>query len=532
MVRHRSTGGATTDERTLRNRRSGGQNHVHPSTSPATRPASAQATERPIGPPQSWPARATRGGQVRAPARRPPLRARQACSRTREASQLGIPTTAVSVFSLMLVPSLVPRLVVLRRTGHAAGDVRAVSRRARPAFSPQPGRVLSGHRYGNRAADQPIRALRALLTIEDGPCRSRMARPEAAPRGRSEPVKSARCRQAARVLGRWFRDGRPPAACVLSRPLDEDEQTALPAGGRRVEVEVRNRGLVGGFTLPGGSSRMRSDMTKGRIIQGLGLCAGLLLALAGSAQADSHGDVVRFQQPYPLADSTRSVVQGRQVAVAARGSETRRPSCRLPRASVSLARDERAIESRQLSINLRTCRATFERGVPPKWTEGSSPVRQQSAGADRGEGSRAAGVRAAARAYTFGGYSKAWYTDARTGRILNSVRSGADWNRSGGCVGANNVWFRTFADSFTGWSQVSRRWSYINTRCDYVVSSTNAHFRDRKFSGCSDGPVVDAHYSRVRFVGYPNGNAKGYRRSWIEPSCYPVLVAHLALYRR
>ncbi|MDQ4072407.1 MAG: hypothetical protein M3088_05975, partial [Actinomycetota bacterium] len=101
-------------------------------------------------------------------------------------------------------------------------------------------------------------------------------------------------------------------------------------------------------------------MTKGRIIYGLGLSAGLLLVLAGPAQADKHGDVIKYRHAYPLEDATRSVVQGRQVSAAGRNAETR-PSCRLPGASVSLARHERAIELRQLSINLRTCRATFER---------------------------------------------------------------------------------------------------------------------------------------------------------------------------
>jgi len=277
--------------------------------------------------------------------------------------------------------------------------------------------------------------------------------------------------------------------------------------------------------------RTRSEMTKGRISHGLGLCAGLLLALAGSAQADSRGDVIRFKQPYPLADAKRSVVQGRSVAVAGRSPEARRRSCRLPGTTLSLDRDQRAIESRQLSINLRTCRATFERGVPPKGAEGSSSERTQSAESDRGEGGRAAGVQAAARQYNWGGYARAWYTDARTGRVLNAVRSSADWT-GGRCVGANDVGFRTFADTFTGWFQVWRRWSYINTECDYVVSSASARMRDRQFSGCSDGPVVDTLYSRVRFVGYPNGDAKGSRRGWSPPSCSRVLAVHFGLYSR
>ena len=272
-------------------------------------------------------------------------------------------------------------------------------------------------------------------------------------------------------------------------------------------------------------------MTKGRIFHGLGLCAGLLLALAGSAQAGTNRDVIRFKHAYPLAEAKRSVVQGRSVAVAARSPEARRRSCQLPGATLSLPRHQRALESRQLSINLRTCRATFEQGVPPKGAEGSSSARTQSAESDRGEGGRAAEVQAAARQYNWGGYTRAWYTDARTGRVLNAVRSSAYWT-GGRCVGLNSVGYRTFADTFTGWSQLWRRWSYINTKCDYVVSSTSARFRDRQFSGCSEGPVVDTLYSRVRFVGYPNGDAKGTRTGWSPPGCAPNLVAHLGTYSR
>ncbi len=272
-------------------------------------------------------------------------------------------------------------------------------------------------------------------------------------------------------------------------------------------------------------------MTKGRLIRGLGLATGLLLALAGSAQAGKHGDVVKVRQPYPLADATRFVVQGRQGEVAARSRGTRRADCRMPRPSLYLAPRQRAIELRQLSLNVRTCRATFERGVPPTWADGSSSEKPQSAGSRRGGGG-AAGVQAAARGYRWGGYSRAWYRDSRTGKVVTEIRSGADWNSSGGCIGANNAWFRTFADTSTGWFHVSRRWSFINDTCDYVISSTNAHFRDRRFTGCSGGPVVDSYYNKARFVGYPNGGMKGSRTSRTEPSCKDVLIAHLALYRR
>lgn len=58
-------------------------------------------------------------------------------------------------------------------------------------------------------------------------------------------------RRAARVLGRWSRDGRFPAAWVLSRLLDRYgyEQAALPRAGRRVDG-VRRRGAVGESPFP------------------------------------------------------------------------------------------------------------------------------------------------------------------------------------------------------------------------------------------------------------------------------------------
>lgn len=272
-------------------------------------------------------------------------------------------------------------------------------------------------------------------------------------------------------------------------------------------------------------------MRKGSLIRGLGLATGVLLAFAGSAGADTQGDVVKVRQPYPLGDSTRFVVQGRQDGVGASSEGTRRTNCKVPQPSLSLAPRERAIELRQLSLNLRTCRATFERGVPPRSAERSASIQPQSAGARRG-GGRPSGVSSLADGYRWSGYGRAWYRDARNGRVVTEVKSGADWNSSGACVGANYTWFRTSAHTASGWLGVSDRWSFLNNACDRVVSSTNAHFRDRNFKGCSGGPVVDSYYKRVRFVGYPNGGIRGSRTSYNEPSCKNVLIAYFALYRR
>ncbi len=266
-------------------------------------------------------------------------------------------------------------------------------------------------------------------------------------------------------------------------------------------------------------------MRKRRFIHGIGLATGLLLVLPGSVGAATNGESVAATQPYPLKDSTRFVVQGRRDAAAAGRNGN---SCRMPRASLSLARHERAIELRQLSLNPRSCRATYERGVPPRSAEGSAREKPQSGDA-RSVGSE--GVRALARGYQWSGYAKAWYFDRRTRRVVNSVRSGADWNSNGACIGTNNAWFRNFAYRSTGWFKVSHRWSFVNDVCKYVISSTNAHFRDRNFTGCSDGPVVDTYYSRVRFVGYPNGNQRASRTSRVEPSCAGRLTANLAIYR-
>jgi hypothetical protein len=270
-------------------------------------------------------------------------------------------------------------------------------------------------------------------------------------------------------------------------------------------------------------------MTKGRLIRGLGLTTGLLLALAGSAQAQTASDVVKFSQPYRLADSTRLVVQGDRVGASASSAGARGADCRMPRPSLSLAPRERAVELRQLSLNKRTCRATFERGVPPKSSEGAFDGKTQSGARRQTAGT---GVSALANGYRFSGYGRAWYRDARNGKIVTAVRSGADWNTTGACIGANNVWFRNSADTASGWFEVSHRWSYINKRCDFVISSTNAHFRDPQFTGCSGGPAVDSYYTRVRFIGYPNGGIRGSRSSVNEPSCKNVLIAYFALYRR
>ena len=269
-------------------------------------------------------------------------------------------------------------------------------------------------------------------------------------------------------------------------------------------------------------------MRKGRVIRaGAAVATGLLLALAGPAGAATSRDAVTAKQPYPLKDATRFVVQGRRDGVGAAGRDGVR--CRMPRATLSLAPRERAIELRELSFNQRTCRATYERGVPPRSAEGPAPEKPRSGEAKRA-GDGGAGVHALARGFRYSGYAKAWYWDFRDRKVVNSVRSGADWN-GGRCVGANNTWFRNFADRSTGWFQFSKRWSSVNDACSYVISSTNAHFRDRNFTGCSDGPAVDTFFSRVRFVGYPNGGQKASRSSRVEPSCTRRLRAYFALYR-
>lgn len=267
------------------------------------------------------------------------------------------------------------------------------------------------------------------------------------------------------------------------------------------------------------------------LIRELGLATALVLAFAGSGQAAESADTFRADQPYPLSDATRFVVQGRKEGPAASSDERRGTDCRVPQPSLSLAPRERAVELRQLSLNPRTCRATFERGVPPRSARRSASAEPQSAGAARGEGT-AGGVGTLGDGYRFGGWGRAWYRDARTGKVVTEVNSGADWNSKGGCVGTNNIWFSNYASTRTGWFEVSHKWSYLNTRCDYVVSRTDAHFRDRNFTGCSDGPVVDSLYRRVRFVGYANGGISGSRTSRNEPSCKNVLIAYFALYRR
>lgn len=272
-------------------------------------------------------------------------------------------------------------------------------------------------------------------------------------------------------------------------------------------------------------------MTKGRLIRSLGLATGLLLALVGSAQAGNHGDVVTFEQPYPLTDSTRLEVQGRRVGPDAGTADVTRAHCRLPRAVLSLKPHERAVELRQLALNRRTCRAVFERGVPPKSARGATAGTTQSSGS-RQTGGSSEGVQAQGATPDWGGWSRAWYRDRRNGRIVNQVQAGADWTSRGGCIDASNLWFRNSAHTDSGWREVSHRWSRIQGICDYVVSSVNAHFQDRNFRGCSGGTVVDSYYSRVRFVGYPDGTIRGSKSSWNEPSCKDVLIAYYALYRR
>jgi hypothetical protein len=271
-------------------------------------------------------------------------------------------------------------------------------------------------------------------------------------------------------------------------------------------------------------------MNKGNLIRSLTIGTGLLLALAVPAQAGSDRDVVQFRQPYPLANAKRVAVQGRHVGVGA--SSARGTDCRFPPASLSLAPRERAVELREVALNRRTCRAVFERGVPPRWARGGPQSKEQATSGDKRRRGTASGVQTLATAPQWSGYSRAWYRDARTGKVVTQVKDGADWNTRNGCVSGSNLWFLNSADKPGGWFEVSHRWSIVNNICRYVLSSVNAHFRNNSFTGCSGGPPVDTFYSRVRFIGYADGNIRGSKSSWNDPSCKDVLIAYYALYRR
>ena len=200
-------------------------------------------------------------------------------------------------------------------------------------------------------------------------------------------------------------------------------------------------------------------MRNGTLIRGLGLTTGLMLALAGSAQAGTGGDPPT--QPYPLAHSTRVAVQGHHVAAGASSADRGSP-CRMPATSLSLAPKERAVEMRQISFNPRTCRAVFERGVPPRWAKRPAAGKIQGQGRAAGPGA-GSGVSTLAAGYTWGGFSSAYYKDRSTGRIYNLIEDGADWNSSRGCIGANSTWWRTAADTDTGWFRVSHSWSFVGS---------------------------------------------------------------------
>ena len=264
-------------------------------------------------------------------------------------------------------------------------------------------------------------------------------------------------------------------------------------------------------------------MTRGTLTRTLGLAAGVMLAFTGSAQAaGTQGDTVTYDHPYALKDANRVVVKGTPAGARAASRGSAGADCRLPEASLYLAPHQQAIELRPVSLNRRTCRAVFEKGVPPKSARPSASGRRS-----------AGGVQALSHQYRYGGYSRAWYQDRRNNnRVVNQVASGADWNVRNGCIGSNFPFFQNRAHSASGWFEVSHRWSKIDDVCRHIISSTNARFRDRNFTGCQGGPVVDAHYARVRFIGYPNGGIRGSRRSWIEPSCPNVLISYFALYRR
>lgn len=297
-------------------------------------------------------------------------------------------------------------------------------------------------------------------------------------------------------------------------------------------------------------------MAKGTAVRALSAGVGLLLIFAGPAQAGMHGDVMKFPEKYPLKKAKRIAVDGSRVdgsRVSTLARVQRRPGCRLPAGSLSLNRGERAVELRQLSLNLRTCRAVFERGVPPRSViEKSAPPKQKAASvkgkgtsgsSQRGQGVLGRGVSAASRwyptmgsagpapGYRYGGYVKAFWEDP-AGINVNTVWDGADWNvspRNRRCIGRNHTWQRYQWYRRSWWRRPVNRSSWTNSICRYVMSGSYARFFNDGFCAGAD---TFATYDPVRFYGFPNGHETARYRTWVTGSvCRRALRFNLVIVR-
>ena len=258
-------------------------------------------------------------------------------------------------------------------------------------------------------------------------------------------------------------------------------------------------------------------------------CAMLSLLASGSLFASvANARVTTFPQPYALAGSSTTTLQG---------TPTADGGCAFPPGRLTLPRAERAVELREVGLDAQTCTATIEQGVPPASALGQD-VPADGFGFATSSGNRAPTASAArhvnrrptahAAAYAYAaGYEKDWFEDP-VGIDVNKVISKVGFHYGGGCVrdaswSGEWFWFTT-----SGWNLISNS-NYGNVNCGQAYSSSWGHFKNGAF--CA-GANVESYYNRTVVYGSPSGGLSATWNSYNTGAvCKSLLSFHRTLVR-
>jgi hypothetical protein len=252
-----------------------------------------------------------------------------------------------------------------------------------------------------------------------------------------------------------------------------------------------------------------------------------VLALAATTQGAAPATASRSTARYPAAGSlaplrnaTRSLVHGTRTAY----------GCDFAVPTLRLARHEKAVETRQVMVDLGTCTTIWETGTPTQPDDGTSmltvvakttrksPLQRHGKSTD--PVANPAGVGS--------GYEKGWITDI-PGLTVNSVQSNLSWSWNGSCTTGGSGTTDYFWRSGTGWSAPYNNSSTLYPSCSIQRVGSTADFVNNGF--CPSPWSVWAYYRDITVTGWYNGTLTGAVTSVSHSYSCLALFDHYALTR-
>jgi hypothetical protein len=201
----------------------------------------------------------------------------------------------------------------------------------------------------------------------------------------------------------------------------------------------------------------------------------------------------------PLANSVEWVDQG------LRNTDG---GCDFTPPALSIPPGQKAVEVRQVGIDLTACTTIWEKGTPTI-SENLSPAQYSSINqiSTPVAGSSVAPVNATLLATTLSGsgYTRAWQTDIATWTV-NSVQSNISFSWDGSCVQSNSGSVNYYWKSSTGWEPPYNNSSTITQSCTEATVTSQADYKNTGF--CWPNTVY-SNYRGIVVTGRYNGSLVG-----------------------